>query len=351
MRTTTIIKLLLATVPYMVCHSANAQKDDYSKQCKINLQIENDIKTLIADTTDLYQTIVKFDTEQMHLNVQIDSIEFLCNELRDDINKDNIADIQQNVDSLSDVLKKLQERKNELDSMNSQKESTLSKLKNNISDMGVFSELKYEQMYTQYQEILTQPYSVITKENISEIESKLNLFTNMSNFEEFNARLKSCKKNKELYDSAETLLKSKFDADIINKTRNQLYELLIIKKNDFDIGIVMLSDAQYSEIDTLDIRLSRYENGITFLQNIVKTVNGSNIREQYKDNKDDCIDAMRSIVTSEETDEVEKRQRYFDMIPSLKKLYHKYWNELQVNPFTYPTESERKIMQLNNELK
>lgn len=347
MKKTQILKSLLTIFLCVVSLHANAQKEDYNEQCKINLQIEKDIKALVADTTVLHQTIVKFEAEQMRLNTEIDSVVFLCNELKCDVEK--IVDIQQRVDSLSGVLKKLQEHKNKLVSMNRQKDSTISELKRNISGMEAFSEIKYEQMYTQYQEILVRPYSVITLEKLDEIESKLELFTKMSDFAEFNARLKSCKKNKELYDIAEALLNSKFDDNAINITRNKLFELLNINKNDLKKGIIKLSDAQYSEIDTLDIKLSRYGDGIEVLQRIVKTINDSNVRERYQDNKVGCIDAMRSIVISEDTDEIEIRQRYFDMIPSLNNLYRRYWDELQVNPFACPTESEIIIMQLNNE--
>ena len=100
-------------------------------------------------------------------------------------------------------------------------------------------------MYTQYQEILVCPYSVINIEKLHEIESNLKLFTEMPDFEEFNARLKSCKKNKELYEAAEALLNSKFDADIIEKTRDRLYELLSIKENDLNKGIIKQGDDSF----------------------------------------------------------------------------------------------------------
>lgn len=349
MRIIKLFESLLAIILCVVCIPVNAQKEDYNEQCKINLKIEEKIKTLVGDTTALHQAIAKFDSEQMSLNAQIDSIAILCKKLKGDIDDKAIANIQQKVDSLSGILKNLQERKNELVSVNRQKESALSELMRNISSMGAFSKIKYEQMYTQYQEILVCPYSVINIEKLHEIESNLKLFTEMPDFEEFNARLKSCKKNKELYEAAEALLNSKFDADIIEKTRDRLYELLSIKENDLNKGIIKLSETQYSEIDSLDIKLSRYGNGIAVLQEIVKTINDSNLRDQYQGNKAACIDAMRSIVISKTTDEVEKRQRYFDVIPSLKNLYCKYWEELQVNPFAYPTASETIIMQLNNE--
>lgn len=349
MKTTKILKLLLVIFLCVGSLSTYAQKEDYNEQCKRNLQIEKEIQALVADTIALHQTIEKFDAEQLHLKAQIDSIAKLCNELKSDVDNKRIAVVQHKVDSLSDVVKKLQERKQELTSLNRKKESSLSELNRNISGMGAFSEIIDEQMYTQYQETLLRPFSEITIKELDEIDSKLKSFSKQPDYSEFYARLISCKKSKALYDAAESLLNSQYDADKIEKTRDKLYELLDIKKDDLAKGIIKLSDKQYSEIDTLDIKLSRYGDGIAVLQEIIKTVNGSNIRDQYQGQKVECMEALRSIVISDVPDDVEKRQRYFDMIPSLKNLYRNYWKELQANPFEYPTVTETLIMQLNNE--
>lgn len=344
-----ILNYILTILLCVIAIPANAQRDDWKELCEKNQQLEKDINSLIADTITLHQTIEKFDAEQLRLNEQIDSFAIKLNGLKEDVDNKNVASIQYKVDSLKAVIMKLQDRKKDLDSINNQKETTLFNLKRNISGMGAFSAIKDEQMYSQYQEILLRPYSSISIETLSEIDSKLNSFSELQGFTEFNVRLNACKKNKELYDVAEGLLHSALDAEKIDSTRNKLFELLDIKKNDFRKGIIKLSDAQYSEIDTLDIKLSRYGDGIALLQGIVKAVNDSQVREQYKGNKVPCVEAMRSIVISDVAEDKEKRQRYFDMIPSLNALYKKYWKELQADPFSYPTKSEILILQLNNE--
>lgn len=328
---------------------ANAQKDEWNELFKSNLQLKKDIESLAADTSALHQAIEKFEAEQLLLDTQIDSIAKLCDELRGDVYNKELSAMQQKVNSLKADAQRLQSRKLELVSLNRQQEATLSQLKNNISSMGAYSEIKDQQMYSSYQEALTYPYSIITLEKISEIESKMNSFSTLPEYSEFKVRFASCKKNKELYDVAENLLNTKYDAIKIDKTRDRLYELLSITNNDLKKGIIKLSDAQYAEIDTLDIKLSRYGDGITVLQSIVKAVNESNVRESNPGDRDACIDAMRSIVVSETEENAEKRKRYFDMIPFLRDLYQKYWNELQADPFAVPTESENIIMQLKND--
>ena len=349
MKTTKILKSLLVLFLCLASTPASAQKESWEELVNRNRQIEKEIQALLADTTALYQTIIKFGSEQSRLDVQIDSITNLCNELKGDVDNKKVATVQQKVDSLNCVAEKLQTRKKELAAVRQQKESSLASLKSNISSMGAYSAIKDEQMYAQYKEVLTKPYSEITITVLDEIESKMRSFTKLPDFADFKARLNACKNNKKLYDLAENLLNEKLNSDIIDKTRDKLYELLDIKKDDPRKGIVKLSEAQYSEIDTLDIKLSRYGNGISVLQNIVKAVNESNVREQYQGNESACIDAMHSIVISDAPEDVENWKRYFDMIPTLKALCQKYWNELQADPFTAPTETETLIMQLKNE--
>lgn len=349
MKTTKILKSLLVLFLCLAVTSASAQKESWEELVNSNRQIEKEIQALLADTTVLHQAIIKFGAEQSRLYAQIDSIANLCNELKGDVDNKKVASVQQKVDSLNCVVEKLQARKKELAALRQQKESSLASLKSNISGMGAYSAIKDEQMYAQYKEVLTKPYSEITITVLDEIESKMRSFTKLPDFAEFNVRLNACKNNKKLFDLAQSLLTEKLNSDKIDKTRDKLYELLDIKKDDFRKGIVKLSETQFSEIDTLDIKLSRYGAGIVVLQNIVKAVNESNVREQYHGNKAACIDAMRSIVISEAPEAIENRQRYFDMIPTLKELCQKYWNELQADPFTAPTETETLIMQLKSE--
>ena len=349
MKTTKIFESLLILVLCLVGIPASAQEESWGELYKSNLQIEKEIQSMIADTVALYQTIIKFEVEHFRLDTQIDSIANLCNELKGDIENKKVAAVQQKVDSLNAVVKTLQDRKKELTALLQQKESSLSGLKSNISGMGAYSAIKDEQMYAQYKDMLTKPYSEVIIEVLEEIESKIGSFTKLPDFAEFKVRLNACKNNKKLYDFAQNLLTEKHNGDKIDKIRDKLYELLDIKKDDFCKGVVKLSEAQYFEIDTLDIKLSRYGAGIAVLQNIVKAVNDSKAREQYQGNKAACVEAMRSIIISDAPEYVENRKRYFDMIPSLKALCQKYWVELQADPFKVPTETETLIMQLNNE--
>ena len=111
MKTTKILKSLLVLFLCLAVTSASAQKESWEELVNCNRQIEKEIQALLADTTALYQAIIKFGSEQSRLDVQIDSITNLCNELKGDVDNKKVATVQQKVDSLNCVAEKLQTRK------------------------------------------------------------------------------------------------------------------------------------------------------------------------------------------------------------------------------------------------
>lgn len=123
MKTTKILKSLLVLFLCLAGTPASAQKESWEELVNRNRQIEKEIQALLADTTALYQTIIKFGSEQSRLDVQIDSIANLCNELKGDVDNKKVAAVQQKVDSLNCVEEKLQTRKKELAALRQQKES------------------------------------------------------------------------------------------------------------------------------------------------------------------------------------------------------------------------------------
>ena len=93
---------------------------------------------------------------------------------------------------------------------------------------------------------------------------------------------------------------------------------------------------QFQEMDSMDIKLSRFFGGINKLKEIVKTVNS------YRNQSDwDKIKAYR-----DEVERSAKYQRYFEEIPFLKELLNKYWKELEEDPLKVRTETEEKIDKL-----
>lgn len=322
--------------------SVNAQIELYKEYSKENLELEKKIESLAADIETLRQSIIENDATLLSLKASIDSLSNLNDKIKMDMK--NIRDLSSQIETRTKEKEELQNKKRDLVRQNVTNETELDRLETELSNNSGFQ----KEQYARYSKELTKPYSMVSKKTLEEIEQNLSSFSNYPDFAEFNARYFATKKNKKLFDSAVGLLGSKYDAGKIEQYRNQLYELLDIQKDNFSRGVVKLSAAQYAEIDTLDIKLSRYGNGIAVLQDIVKAVNSSGKREEYSGDKRKCIDALNSIVFSKKQKDVENRHRYFDMIPQLKKLLNDYWIDLQKNPFGYPTLTEQIIMQLKD---
>ena len=113
-----------------------------------------------------------------------------------------------------------------------------------------------------------------------------------------------------------------------------------------------ITKEQFGELDSLDVKLSRFNNGIKELKKIVEGINKNEkivkIRSERRvGSKKDCLDLMRQYIVPEKGTEQDKiYQRYFAMIPYLEKLLKKYWEELKKNPFSTPTKSEVVITNL-----
>ena len=93
---------------------------------------------------------------------------------------------------------------------------------------------------------------------------------------------------------------------------------------------------QFQEMDSMDIKLSRFFGGINKLKEIVKIVNGYRNQSDW----DKAIDYKNDVERSAEY------QRYFEVIPFLKKLLKEYWEELKKNPLKTRTKAEEIIDQL-----
>ena len=80
--------------------------------------------------------------------------------------------------------------------------------------------------------------------------------------------------------------------------------------------------------------MSRYKNGVRELKAVVLAVNTNKDVNKYRSigDKDACINAIAAIVLPNNDDIKRVYERYFDVIPFLKRMVDEYWSELQENP-------------------
>lgn len=317
-----------------------------------NVSLEKDIELLKKDSAK-----VKDGTKDMLLQIEKDSLKnkeltMRYNSLLSLTSQDSIIVLNQYVDSLEKRHKSLQESIISIKKDISTKSNELRNADSELQDMNLYSEIQKQQIYKNNKLYLNQKYSQMSSKKLAEMSNSIDEFKSMEDFSDYQKRIIATLHNKELYDNAWGCVSTGNGYHDVENLRSGINTLLEINKDDVNKGIYKLTKEQYNEMDSLDIRLSRFNSGIKELKKIVEGINKDEdvvrIRSERKSSsKRDCLDLIKCYIIPEEGSEKDKiYQRYFMMIPYLEKLLKDYWNELKKNPFDTPTKSEKIITNL-----
>lgn len=332
---------------YLAVQSATAQRKAWEDLAQETYKLESKISAIIGDTIELHQKMESISASRSCLEAETDSIDKQIKIISDSIDSDKLTLLDYEIDSLTKIENSLATRIQELTKSKAQQEENLETLKNDLSKMSVYSQIIKKRKYVQNKKTLQKKYSLISESELAEIESTTSDFSQMKNFEEYKSRVRKAVENKRLYEQGISALNSPFNDSIIENIRRNLWDILFgIEKDDLQKEEFKLSEEQYSEMNTLDIQLSRYENGIKALQSMVVKINEDENIIRFRENRTDrmsCLNRMKEILFAEDEETVKIRNRYFNMIPYIESLLQRYWSELQQSPFDPPTEAESEI--------
>lgn len=337
-----IFMLCLAVCP------AVAQRDAWENLMKETSQLESDIKKMANDTTVLYNRLHEIATETSGVSRRIENVGKDIAAVADSIDSDK--KIKHEIDSLTEVKDSLRIHLQHLNSTKAIQEQKRDKLQGDLSALNIFAEAKAVNEYAHDQELLMKKYSLVTDSLFQELLASADKYRDMEGYATYRLRIVNAIANKHLYDRGMKALNSPYSEKEINAIRDSLGIIFDIKQDDAKRGVFKLSGSQFNEVDTLDIMLSRYENGIKELQAIVAEVNESKKVGEYRRVRDreNCLKTIKGIIWADDENAVYIRKRYFDMIPHLNDLLNTYWQELQANPFD-ATRAENEIRQLMGE--
>lgn len=334
-----------------IIQHVSAQKQAWEELVEENLSIEKEIKSLINDTARLEREIVLFSLKLDTIKVEKEDVDRRISEMSKSFDARSLTHVKYSIDSLSIIQEGLKKRLKELNLFLSQKKLALSTTQRYIKDMSIFSSQVVHEQYLQKKAILNKRYSIITTNDLQDIINTVGDYSKYKDFEDYKRRIKDAESNKDLFEKAVEALQRPYDANSIAKIRERIVSKLEIQHDNAKLGIYKLSNEQFSEMDSLVIRLSRYKNGVKELKEIVRKVNNDGEIKWYRDNKSNkvsCVERIREIVLSQDEESVRIRQRYFEMIPYLNKLLKNYWEELKKDPFITPNETEKEIHKLAN---
>lgn len=251
----------------------------------------------------------------------------------------DVGMLRKTVDSLEQKHLSMEDSIQAFDVQIRKAKDTIQALEGEMEGMKVYSDrLNKEQKQQQMQELLAQnndylnlPFSKMSMERLKAMKDSLHEFGEQKGFAQYKEHLAFATKYKPAYDMAWGCVADGEKLDSIGWLRSIFFEKLLsspLKDK--------MTREQFQEMDSMDIKLSRFFGGINKLKEIVKTVNGYRNQSDW----DKAIDYREKVEKSAEY------QRYFEVIPFLKELLKKYWEELEKDPLKTLTEAEKKIDKL-----
>lgn len=295
---------------------------------KTNQKLQTEIEALRADADSLQVQLMEWTTK---VSASAKQLEVLTRS----VTMMDVRMLRETVESLEQKHLSMEDSVQALDAQIRKAEGNVQALKGKLEGMKVYSDtLNKEQKQRQMQELLAQNndylnlrFSKMSMERLKAMKDSLHEFGEQKGFAQYKEHLAFATKYKPAYDMAWGCVADGEKLDSIGWLRSIFFEKLLsspLKDK--------MTREQFQEMDSMDIKLSRFFGGINKLKEIVKTVNS------YRNQSDwDKIKAYR-----DEVERSAKYQRYFEEIPFLKELLNKYWKELEEDPLKVRTETEEK---------
>lgn len=299
---------------------------------KTNQKLQTEIEALGAYADSLQVQLMEWTTK---VSASAKQLEVLTRS----VTMMDVGMLRKTVDSLEQKHLSMEDSIQAFDVQIRKAKDTIQALEGKLEGMKVYSDtLNKEQKQRQMQELLAQnneylnlPFSKMSMERLKAMKDSLHEFGEQKGFAQYKEHLAFATKYKPAYDMAWGCVEDGEKLDSIGWLRSIFFEKLLsspLKDK--------MTREQFQEMDSMDIKLSRFFGGINKLKEIVKTVNGYRNQSDW----DKAIDYREKVEKSAEC------QRYFEVIPFLKKLLEKYWKELEEDPLKTRTKAEEKIGKL-----
>lgn len=299
---------------------------------KTNQKLQTEIEALRADAASLQVQLMEWTTK---VSASAKQLEVLTRS----ITMRNVRMLRETVDSLEQKYLSMEDSVQALDAQIRKAEGNVQVLQGKLEGMKEYSaRLNKEQKQRQMQELLAQNndylnlrFSKMSMERLKAMKDSLHEFGEQKGFAQYKEHLAFAMKYKPVYDMAWGCVADGEKLDSIGWLRSIFFEKLLsspLKDR--------MTREQFQEMDSMDIKLSRFFGGINKLKEIVKIVKGYRNQSDW----DKAIDYKNDVERSAEY------QRYFEVIPFLKKLLDDYWKELEEDPLKTLTKAEEKIDKL-----
>lgn len=305
---------------------------------KTNQKLQTKIEALREDAASYQVQLMEWTTK---VSASAKQLEVLTRS----ITMRDVRMLRQAVDSLEQKHLAMEDSIKALDAQIRKAQGDVQALEGELEGMKVYSDtLNKEQKQRQMQELLAQNndylnlrFSKMSMERLMSMKDSLHEFDEQKGFAQYKEHLAFAIKYKPAYDMAWACVDRGEDLDSVGWLRLDYF--MPLRES---VGLRgKMTQEQFIEMDSLNVKLSRIAGGIRILRGIVESAKGkiAHLPESESKRKE-CLEYRKEVERSAEY------QRYFEVIPFLKKLLDDYWKELEENPLKTRTEAEEKINQL-----
>lgn len=309
---------------------------------KLNQKLQTEIEVLRADAASLQVQLMEWTTK---VSASAKQLEVLSRS----ITMRDVRMQRETVDSLEQKHLAMEDTIQALDVQIRKAKENVQALEGKLEGMKVYSDrLNKEQKQRQMQELLAQNndylnlrFSEMSMERLKAMKDSLHEFAGQKGFDLYKERLAFAINYKRARDKAWACVVRGEDLDSVGRLRLDYF--MPLRES---VGLRgKMTQEQFIEMDSLNVKLSRIAGGIRNLRGIVETAKEKIAKFPESESKGkECLEEISKY--RNKVEESAEYQRYFEIIPFLKDLLEKYWKELEKDPLKTRTKAEEKINKL-----
>lgn len=309
---------------------------------KTNQKLQTEIEALRAYADSLQVQLMEWTTK---VSASARQLEVLTRS----VTMMNVRMLRETVESLEQKHLSMEDSVQALDAQIRKAEGNVQALEGELEGMKVYSDtLNKEQKQRQMQELLAQnndylnlQFSKMSMERLKAMKDSLHEFAGQKGFDPYKERLAFAINYKRARDKAWDCVDRGEDLDSVGWLRLDYF--MPLRES---VGLRgKMTQEQFIEMDSLNVKLSRIAGGIRNLRGIVETAKEKIAKlPESKSKGKECLEEISKY--RNKVEESAEYQRYFEIIPFLKDLLEEYWKELEDDPLKTLTDAEEKINKL-----
>lgn len=309
---------------------------------KTNQKLQTEIEALREDAASLQAQLIEWTTK---VSASAKQLEVLTRS----VTMRDVRMLRETVDSLEQKHLSMEDSIQAFDAQTRKAKGNVQALEGKLEGMKVYSDrLNKEQKQRQMQELLAQNndylnlrFSKMSMERLKAMKDSLHEFAGQKGFDPYKERLAFAINYKRARDKAWACVDRGEGLDSVARLRLDFF--MPLRES---VGLrAKMTQEQFMEMDSLNVKLSRIAGGIRNLRDIVEITKGKIAKLPESESKGkECLKVIRYY--RDEVERSAKYQRYFEVIPFLRELLEEYWKELEEDPLKTQTKAEEKINKL-----